>query len=518
MESCVPGCVPGGSAAHPSDGPRDAKQCDPQSTEAGSAEYPDVLQIANSLASYRQSHRQSDWTNATDISDRSSKGGWDARDLAIKWNPFSGRQSKTRATMFSKYAEGWAEARKKRIAYRIVTSWPFSTMSYIAIILNSVFIGVCMQLQMDNLVTGRGKHTETWAAITELVFVAYFTVELLCKVLAEDYNIFLGADWKWNVLDTFLVVAAVLQLMIDMFTSGGNVPSLTLTRTIRLFRITRVLRMVRIVRAVQSLRVMIFAILKSLDILFWVLAVLLFFKFIFAMIFMHGTISYFESYPDGDGSTLTLAEQQMFDTPQQHYDYMRTSWGTIHQATVTLFESITGGRNWDKVYLSLGRVGLVYGALFLVYIYFMVFLVLNVVIGTVVDVTSGVASRDSDLRIEHEMKALKDYANDIKTFFQQADTDQSGQLSWDEFRTHLGDDRVKAYFQSLDLDIRQAHVLFQLLDTNGNGEVGIDEFLDGCLRLRGQAKALDLNLVIYQLERLLKGSSSLPRKTGAIPI
>merc|ERR1711920_266120 len=106
-----------------------------------------------------------------------------------------------------------------------------------------------------------------------------------------------------------------------------------------------------------------------------------------------------------------------------------------------------------------------------------------------------------------EMKALKEYATDIKEFFQQADTDQSGQLSWDEFRTHLEDDHVKAYFQTLDLDIRKAHVLFDLLDTDKNGEVGIDEFLDGCLRLKGQAKALDLNLVIYQLENLLKGSS-----------
>merc|ERR1712157_356755 len=116
--------------------------------------------------------------------------------------------------------------------------------------------------------------------------------------------------------------------------------------------------------------------------------------------------------------------------------------------------------------------------------------------------------------VDDEMRALKDYSSDIKSFFQQADADNSGQLSWEEFKTHLEDNRVKAYFQTLDLDIRKAHTLFKLLDRNGSGGVGIEEFLDGCLRLRGEAKSLDMNLVIYQLETLIKGFSWMTREPG----
>jgi hypothetical protein len=244
-----------------------------------------------------------------------------------------------------------------------------------------------------------------------------------------------------------------------------------------------------------------------MDMLGWVLAVLMFFKYIFAMFFMHGTISFVDAYFSGDVSVLTPEESSTWPTSEDHFEYVKTSWGSIDRAIVTLFESITGGRDWGEVYYSLVRIGVGYGILFLVYIYFMVFLVLNVVIGTVVDVTSGVAARDRDRLVEDEIKSLKDYASDIKDFFRQADADGSGQLSWEEFRTHLVDNRVKAYFQTLDLDIQQAHVLFKLLDCNDNGEVGIDEFLDGCLRLKGQAKSLDLHLVIYQLEKLIKGSA-----------
>merc|ERR1712228_689065 len=285
---------------------------------------------------------------------------------------------------------------------------------------------------------------------------------------------------------------------------------------IRLFRVTRVLRVVKVVQICQSLRVMIFSIFKSLDALGWVLVVLLFFQYIFAMIFMHGTIGYFETHLDDGGEALSLEEKLFWDTSQDHIDYMKTSWSSIDRALLTLFESITGGRDWGEVFYSLEKVGMAYGICFLVYVYFMAFLVLNVVIGTVVDVTTSVAARDRDRLVDNEMANLKDYSENIKTFFVQADADKSGQLSWVEFREHLEDNRVKAYFQTLDLDIRKAHTLFKLLDRNDNGEVGIEEFLDGCLRLRGAAKSLDIHLVIYQLETLIKGISwMMPSSTGS---
>merc|ERR1711920_897203 len=197
-------------------------------------------------------------------------------------------------------------------------------------------------------------------------------------------------------------------------------------------------------------------------------------------------------------------------------DYMKCGWSSIDRAILILFESITGGRDWGEVFYCLFRIGAVYGILFVAYVYFMVFLVLNVVIGTVVDVTASVSSKDRDLMVDDQIASLKGYATDIKNFFKQADADNSGHLSWKEFKSHLEDDRVKAYFQTLDLDIRNAHTLFKLLDRNDNGEVGIEEFLDGCLRLKGQAKSLDIHLVIYQLETLIKGISwMMPSSTGS---
>merc|ERR1711870_43656 len=91
-----------------------------------------------------------------------------------------------------------------------------------------------------------------------------------------------------------------------------------------------------------------------------------------------------------------------------------------------------------------------------------------------------------------------------KAFFHEADTDKSGMLSWEEFSEHLQDDKVKAYFQALELDVSQARGLFKLLDIDGNNQVGLNEFLDGCMRLKGQAKSIDVNMLLYENRRLMR--------------
>jgi len=104
--------------------------------------------------------------------------------------------------------------------------------------------------------------------------------------------------------------------------------------------------------------------------------------------------------------------------------------------------------------------------------------------------------------VKYEIARMESYTHRIKTFFDEADVDKSGTLSWEEFEAHLRNNKVKAYFQALELDVSQAHILFQLLDTDNSNSVGLDEFLDGCLRLKGQARGIDMNLLIFMCEKV----------------
>jgi hypothetical protein len=75
-------------------------------------------------------------------------------------------------------------------------------------------------------------------------------------------------------------------------------------------------------------------------------------------------------------------------------------------------------------------------------------------------------------------------------------------MTWDDFNSKLSRPEMKTYFKAIDLDPSEARGLFRLLDLDGSGTVNAEEFLNGCLRLRGPAKALDLSLIMLEMCRM----------------
>ena len=49
----------------------------------------------------------------------------------------------------------------------------------------------------------------------------------------------------------------------------------------------------------------------------------------------------------------------------------------------------------------------------------------------------------------------------------------------------------------------EAQRLFTLLDGDDSGEVGIDEFIEGCSKLRGSAKSIDVNMLIHETQTMI---------------
>merc|ERR1712217_480889 len=130
--------------------------------------------------------------------------------------------------------------------------------------------------------------------------------------------------------------------------------------------------------------------------------------------------------------------------------------------------------------------------------------VLNVVIGAFVATTMQVAAQDKDSSVATEIERVQKYTQKVKKFFREADEDKSGNLSWTEFKEHLQNPKVKAYFQALELDVSQAHMLFGLLDTDNDGFVTVDEFVDGATRLKGYARKIDVNMLTLICEDMYK--------------
>merc|ERR1712185_741710 len=60
------------------------------------------------------------------------------------------------------------------------------------------------------------------------------------------------------------------------------------------------------------------------------------------------------------------------------------------------------------------------------------------------------------------------------------------------------DPNVSAYFSALGLENDDARTLFNLIDVEGEEEIGVDAFLEGCARYKGEARNIDMHMVLNE--------------------
>merc|ERR1712108_131775 len=91
--------------------------------------------------------------------------------------------------------------------------------------------------------------------------------------------------------------------------------------------------------------------------------------------------------------------------------------------------------------------------------------------------------------------------------FKYLDMDHNGHITLQELDAFMEEGFLQEWLQSIGVDVGEARTLFELLDVDENGKIDLCEFLDGCLRLQGPAKAVDLLLLTSDYRRAFKQQS-----------
>jgi len=116
----------------------------------------------------------------------------------------------------------------------------------------------------------------------------------------------------------------------------------------------------------------------------------------------------------------------------------------------------------------------------------------------------NVASNDAEMMIQERLKQKRLYVSKLARVFEMVDTSGDGKLSEEEFAQVVSNPSVQTWLQVIDLEISDATALFNLLLNDGAGEVTYDQFLRGIMRLRGQARSMDIISLMHANEKTLK--------------
>eukprot|EP00929_Paragymnodinium_shiwhaense_P063250 TRINITY_DN31610_c0_g2_i1.p1 TRINITY_DN31610_c0_g2~~TRINITY_DN31610_c0_g2_i1.p1 ORF type:complete len:765 (+),score=152.40 TRINITY_DN31610_c0_g2_i1:161-2455(+) len=369
----------------------------------------------------------------------------------------------------------WDASQTRRRLDAMLRRPAFEALTLICITANALVIGFETNIQ------AKDEETSTFKMIFrgfDILFCIVFTAELLLRGYTYRCNFFRMVGWAWNVFDLVVVMLQLSEefvlLVVDEEANSHNGIILRVARVLRAVRIMRVFRMVRFAR---DLRLLVCCIITAGKAFFWVCVLL------FMMTFVMGVY------------IVQVIQQYRTELAEAEYEELQVWFGTVPRAMLSLFEALTGGVDWDALCRPLmTTISYLLGYFYCAYMAFSVLAVLNIVTGTFVEAAIDRAS---------EVK-LVDRVYQARRLFQTLDLDKNGSISFSEVTAHMNDidkTELREYFESIDVDISEAGCLFEILDIDDSGTIDLEEFISGCLRMQGPAKALDLLLITRESSR-----------------
>jgi len=376
--------------------------------------------------------------------------------------------------------------RRGCLATIIHSSW-FENMSCAVIVVNCGFVAYDADWSMKH-VSGASPR---FMALVENAFLAYYAVEILLRILVHRLYFFVNDECKWNLFDFVLVIISmwdiVMSLIVSSLQGNGHNGNISFMRIFRLMKVAKILRTLRVMRVFKDLAVILESFKNSFAALFWCFVMLAFKLYVFSLIFLQGMTSVLEDRPES--------------LEPEEYQAIITSFGSLADTMLTLYMAVTGGDDWGNAYAIISTGGMFYSSLFIFFTFFFVFAVFNILTGVFVEKAVCAATPDMEARIMEYRKATQSCAAEVRHVCEALDKNGSGLISRGEFIASLDNEFFAAYLAAIGLDITDAQLFFDMLtevDGSTRDEVRIEQFVSGCLNMRGTASSFDMQRALYE--------------------
>lgn len=364
------------------------------------------------------------------------------------------------------------KTRSKTVKTRVqalVRTPAFEMACALVVIANAVIIGIRADLPVtaDMFVYD----------IIELIMALAFLAELVLRVAATGRGYFTDKGGLFNTLDALLIFV----MFADAINALANVHMLGiddggLMKLYRVVRLLRVIRMARLFHMVPELHFTLTLMTTSSTSFFWAAVLMLLIMYLVALYFTVVSRQFAETeFPEtADG------------VRPPELDALEVFWGSTGKSINSLFLAVFGGQDWHNMLLVFGDGSwwyIINSIVLSLFVGFALVVLLNLVNGVLVEGAQTMIA-------ERKQNELVRMAADI---FVHSGHKAGSELTPEEFDALVHTKAMDNYLEAIGIDPNEAgDRLFRFLDRDDSGSVSVVEFVQGCLRLRGPAKALDL--------------------------
>jgi len=304
----------------------------------------------------------------------------------------------------------------------------------------------------------------------EFIFCTIFFLELLARLYFKRLRYFRSIG---NIFDFGLVIIQILHTWILSIVTDSQSVNL---RIFSMFRIFRVLRLLRLLPLEPWLIVS--AMASSLKTIGWISILLLVVVYASAILVTTGV-----------GHNDEVYDPYFRKAPHWDHEFY---FGTVSSSMISLMQIATlDGWSEDIARHVIHNQPLMLW-FFLFFILLTTYGLLSVIIGVIVDnvITEWSSNQEQQnkMKEKNEQRIMKD----MRRLFRLADKDNSGKMSHDELTAALKIPELKDKLVAIDFPTYNVDELFMLLDVEQKGEIDIEIFLSGIMRLKGEVKSKDV--------------------------
>ena len=384
----------------------------------------------------------------------------------------------------------WSDEHDIKLPHRIEQYMEYVTL---ALVLLNAFL-LTLEFQIEGEVVGKslveGQEPKPVAADAtnffynlDVAFDIMFIIEWAVGAWLAGRLLRFSVDLFAN---TLLMLVGVVEIILIAMKASGYPISLDVLHVIHAISCLRILRCFRVLRRFKGPQLLLMACNSFLHSLFWAMVFLSLFMTTSALLLGNLLLNYFV---------------QMTSFDDRLWVWER--YGTSLRALYTLYE-ITFSGSWPSFthpLIEKVHAGLV--LFFVLYITVVAFGLIRVITAVFLKDTLDAAANDAEHLVGERLQKKAEYSKKLTAIFAAIDSTGEGLITEENLVEALNKPLVRAYFQtSLDLDVHESKALFHILD-DGDGTVTLEEFIDGMLRCKGSARAIDQVVLDRKISRLL---------------